>query len=845
MKIQKMISNGHIMKKNRIFLLQKLLVFGAIVLSINHVFSATDNAASSSLRYYVQMQNEEFLRTMIPKEKYLLGLVRNVSNELKERRSEGLSASALGVDEMKRPEDVIAEAYSEEFNHILDLLNEIEHLESKAKQKADITSLQSLAQLKEKVKNVIEKKGNGKDDFDLIGKSQSKQTPPVKSTTAVDLEDKGYDSGDLFGELKYVRILDYKVKLTEYQFLQARLLNTADPKQKKRMLQRDLRQALEAYSESDFALARLQMQDILENYSDYLLDDIQFYFSEAAYGLNLLDEALAGYRVLIEKYPTSSFRANALVKTIYIYFIYNDLMQLSANYEQLIPLSGTLDPVTSGTVFYIVGYTYFRAAQYQKALLALAKIKSNMSYFYPSLYLAASCYSNLGKDKDALLIYDRLSREPNPQMDPVLFQIKNNSLLKLGLISYDRNQPELAISYFNRVSENLPNYDLSLLGKAWSAYQTGQPIETLENIETLLQSSLASKYMYEARVLAARSKEILGYKEEAIRELKGVYQERKATRIIQQNKTSLDNVDKVANTTYNIVDERNKKLYKEIEQIRTFLANSRLTQYGTNQSEQTLDSYSRSLEVKIQNLDRLEVSTKDARDLEDIRRLRSDLIQILQKQMNRSTSPSLGSASDPLVQRMGMSDYLKYMFRSLLLDILRDKDQTMQDLQEASDLIVRIQSQNDFDLSIRMEIRKEEMDDYYNKLNQYEVWLRENFPQQYQLELEQWTNFSGYGISNINFSRIKECEAQIANISTTVDALDKVFWSKRNKLELRIQGLLSDVAKIENQMKIEAEKNEQKERDRFFKQDYFDQQSKEAVAGSLKESPESGKGQGQ
>ena len=838
-------SRSVVMTKKNFRIIVAIFSISLIILFADKGFTATESVATSPIRYYIQMQNEDFLRTMVPKERYLLGLVKNVSSELKQRRSEGISATTLGVDKIERPEEVISEAYNEEFNRILSLLDEIKKLEFKAKQKVDLESLQALAALKNQVRAVIEKKGDWRSETELIPQSKANSRSSTSKTTEASAiaEDTGIDAGDLFGELKYNRILDYKVKLTEYKFLQLRLLKTANQAQKRRMLQRDLKQALETYTQSDFALARLQLNDIIINYPNFLLDDVYFYHGEAAYGLNLLDEALTGYRQLIARYPTSKYSANAMVKMIYIYFIYNNIAHIEEMYQKLLPMIHMIDSSAKGTVSYVVAYAHFRAGQYQKAIDALANITSGMLYFYPSLYLAASCYSNMGNDREALMLYDRLAREANPQMDPVLFQIQNNALLKLGLISYNRNMHELAMSYFNRVSESMPNYDLSLLGKAWSAYESGQPIETLENVETLLQSSLASRYMYEARVLAARSKDILGYKEAAVNDLKGIYQE--GLRNNQNASGSMENIDEIVDNSNQAVDARDQELYKQIELIRKFLYQSREIAPTLDQSEPALDAYSRSLEAKIKNLDQIEAETKDPKALEGIRRLRSDLIQILQKQMGRSSIRSLTTSHDPLVDRMGMSDYLKYMFRSLLLDDLREKDQTLKDVQEISDLIVRVGSQNDFELAIRLEIRKEEMEDYYNKLNQYEVWLRENFPQQYQVELEQWTNFSGYGISNINFSRIKECEAQIAQISNTVDALDQVFWSKRKKLEMRIQGLLTDVEKIENQMKQEAEKQEQQERERFFKQDYFDRRSTEPVTGSLKESPVSDKGQGQ
>jgi hypothetical protein len=229
--------------------------------------------------------------------------------------------------------------------------------------------------------------------------------------------------------------------------------------------------------------------------------------------------------------------------------------------------------------------------------------------------------------------------------------------------------------------------------------------------------------------------------------------------------------------------------------------------------------------------------------LDEIRLLRSDLIQTLENHSQSSYSETDRYEDDPLIRQMGMAEYLKYLFRSLMLETLREKGQTIKDIEEASRLIREARRQNQFDLMIQTEINKEELEDYYCRLNQYEVWLRENFPQQERVELDQWASFSGYGISNINFSRIKACDRRMVEISETIANIDGIFKIKRKKLDRRIQGLLSDVSKIEEQMRLEAMKREQKERDRFFKVDYFYKQKKEAPVGELQETPESNRNQ--
>jgi uncharacterized coiled-coil protein SlyX len=98
------------------------------------------------------------------------------------------------------------------------------------------------------------------------------------------------------------------------------------------------------------------------------------------------------------------------------------------------------------------------------------------------------------------------------------------------------------------------------------------------------------------------------------------------------------------------------------------------------------------------------------------------------------------------------------------------------------------------------------------------------------MNISQWANFSGYGISNITFSRIKDLESRMSNLSFTVHELDGVIQQKQLVFEQRIQELLNDVAKIEQQMSREDKRRDQIEKEHYFETQYFDKQPKETPA---------------
>ncbi|RKY82381.1 hypothetical protein DRQ07_01460, partial [candidate division KSB1 bacterium] len=279
--------------------------------------------------------------------------------------------------------------------------------------------------------------------------------------------------------------------------------------------------------------------------------------------------------------------------------------------------------------------------------------------------------------------------------------------------------------------------------------------------------------------------------------------------------------------------KRQTEQLAEISKIKAFLHGSL-----SWENKKTDNSNVENLIKKIEELDNLEKVARDRQDgklLSEVRSLRSELIKSVQDQTERFAERDITGNS--IITRLGMNEYLRYTFQSILTEIIREKKKALRDIHKAEKLVEAAKENDNFSILIRTEIRKEELEDYYRHLNQYEVWLRENFPKESNIEIDKWASFSGYGISNINFMRIKEYDKRISDVARVIDTIDNIFNAKRKDLDNRIQGLLSDVEKIEEQMQIEALKRQKAQKDKFFKNEYFIKQKRESAAGELKEKP--------
>jgi hypothetical protein len=379
---------------------------------------------------------------------------------------------------------------------------------------------------------------------------------------------------------------------------------------------------------------------------------------------------------------------------------------------------------------------------------------------------------------------------------------------------------------------------LNLLGKAWSAYRSGKPVEALENAEVLLKNSLFSNYLYEAKVLAARSKELMGQSDQAVMDLEQV---RSAGTSPLSDRWSAPGAAR--STDGEPPEDADVVPFSEANRIFDFLHEAEGPVRSASSADAGTAETVRLLDGKITVLDSLERLAEQRKSqfyLNNIRKLRGSAIQTLELHGRGASADVLRSAEDPLIRRMGLSAYLRYLFITLLDEAVTEKQRIQSAIMELERMQEGPRSPDQDALRIRMEIRREELVDTWEKLNQYEVWLRENMPQAFHVEIDRWANFSEYGISNINFSRIREIDGQIAELSGAVRQIDRVYQAKKTDLGMRVEALLEDVNLIEKQMQAETEKKNELEKDKRFDSEYFEKSSRESPLSQPVSKPENG-----
>ncbi|MDZ7377442.1 MAG: hypothetical protein ONB13_12585, partial [candidate division KSB1 bacterium] len=108
------------------------------------------------LRFYLDLKTKRFLHKMAIKEQLLLGLIRDVTEEVQIRKKAGLAQEDAGLDLLYSKEDQLVKEYDAEIQAIKGIVSEIERLESTVQQMEDLKLIEEVEQLKDRLMAILD-----------------------------------------------------------------------------------------------------------------------------------------------------------------------------------------------------------------------------------------------------------------------------------------------------------------------------------------------------------------------------------------------------------------------------------------------------------------------------------------------------------------------------------------------------------------------------------------------------------------------------------------------------------------------------------------------------------------
>jgi len=660
------------------------------------------------------------------------------------------------------------------------------------------------------------------------------------------------------------RLADYQARSAEYEVMKKRLLTTGGAKERSRLLERDLTNALLNYAAERYRVAELQFDAIIRDYDRYFSnwDAVTFYRAESFYARQLYPSAYESYEELLRSYPNSKFFGLTLLRLMTIAHTLKWEQPFFASYHRLDSLAlargNALAPRLVERARYLAGYYNLNLEKYSDADAALSLIPPPSRYHFAAQYLRGIAQTHLGNLSAAFLHFQYVAetgsgfKEPIAGLalaNPTNTLIQNNAMMRLGFIYYQRGEFENAIRYFEKVSRGAENYDQALIGLSWAYLKQGDLERTMAAAGSVLGNYLSSNYQYEAMVLSAHCQRLLEQPESALDEFryvtnaygvldlaKGYHDER--AQILAQ----LGEVDRMEKTA---LEHQDRQLYAIIADVRQTLFGM-MNGFGFrgNTGAMMIDNFSeerQSVYRQIQQLDRL-VKEANQMGLIDVARdaieRRNRLVRVLETyQADRSIENVNYFIDYPLATKESSAAYRRQIVLNLFKEMEAEQNRLKENLAAANRLVSSPSAGRDVSVAIDLKTVQDDFKNLKYRMDRFQTWLSTYKVDEVATQADLWADVSGFGISDIAFRQLNQREQQINLYSQNLSSIDDILRDRKSTLEEMLKFFDKEMRKIEEDLLNEQVRLDRLEHETYFKKSYFDMSTSEVGVGAAPKSP--------
>jgi hypothetical protein len=652
---------------------------------------------------------------------------------------------------------------------------------------------------------------------------------------------------EMFQIWRGARLADYATRATEYAVMKKNLLDNGNAKARARMLERDLADALLNYAAEHHRAAEQQLDAVMQDYGRYFSnwDAVMFYRAETFYARALYPSAYENYEAMLRQYPHSKFLGMALLRQLTIAYTLKWEQPFFTYYERIDSLAARLDSRLVERSRYLAGYYHLNSGRHAEAEAVLGLIPPPSRYHFAAQYLRGVAQANLGNLAGALLRFQYIAETETDiaglkLADPTTTLIRNNALMRLGFIYYQRGELENAIRYFEKVSRGAENYDQTLIGLSWTYLKKGDLDKTITTTGTVLGNYLSSNYHYEALVLAAHCRRLLDQPNAALENLRYVANAHGMLELAkeynEEREQILAQLSEVEHMEKNALEHRDKQLYDIISGVRQSLTGMLYSfGYRGNTGELLGEAFSeerQNIYRQLQQLDRLVAEARQA-GLIDVERdaieRRNRLVRVLETyQADRSIQNVNYFVDYPLATKESGAAYRRQVVLDLFKEMEAEQERVKQNLITANRLISEHEKAG---VNIALDL-KAVQDDFRNlkyRMDRFQTWLSSYKVEEVTTAIDQWADLSGFGMSDIAFQEINKREQKIDRYSQNITSIDHILHERKISLEQMLRNFDREMRKIEEELLNEQARLDRLEHDAYFRNSYFDTSESEIL----------------
>ena len=263
---------------------------------------------------------------------------------------------------------------------------------------------------------------------------------------------------DVYEAWKFNNRLEYQKRWTDVQIIKNRMIKSGSAEQRRRMLDREIIEASEAFNFGMYDLAERLFGEIYARYEDIgMLDDCLYYKGDANYALGRYNQAEQDLKLLMQRYPSSQYISTAYKKIMYIDFHFGRYDEVFKNLDRMQAIVSSSDPGLDECRFLGV-IAGLKSQRYDQTINLGFEVPASSEYYRETRFAMAEAYAGAGNFDESMKIFTELFNTPG--IDP---DFRSLLLLKLGYLNYELGNYTAAISHFDIIPGSYSNYDLSLI----------------------------------------------------------------------------------------------------------------------------------------------------------------------------------------------------------------------------------------------------------------------------------------------------------------------------------------------------------------------------------------------
>ncbi len=714
----------------------------------------------------------------------------------------------------------VTSAYLHEVDEILKLLTELDQLERPAAKQALETAIEAEQLRRELVTHL------DKNLMALLGFSQH-------AADRATLEES-------FQAWRTKQIAAYEVRRTKYAIVKKNLLETGAVKERSRMLNRDLSDALLNYASESYDVADLQFGTVMEEYGHFFSnwEAVRFYRTECLYARGIFAEATSAYNQLLRDFPAGKFRETVLLRLLTMAHHLNQVEPFFAYYRQLTALSPAADAKIVDRAQYLAGYYQLRLGHYGAADSTLGSISSG-KYAQAASYLRGIAQAHRGNLAAAMISFKQAAgTEAFPWSGAGQTSIRNHALLRMGYLHYERGEYAEAAKYFDQVSRGAEQREPSVLGKAWALVQQDSVSRAVAQLRTLTQGNLMSDYVYEALVLSAHCKRLLHEPEAAMRDLRYVtsargilelsrdYHEERNQIVAQMSE--LDRMERDA------LEHQDQSLYDLVSQARQSLQATLVSfnyhgPQGNLRSEEFAEER-RNIFNQLQQLDEV-IANAQAMGMEEVAQeavaRRNRLIKTLETYRADQSMQAVNYLVEyPMAIKESGLEYRREVIGNLAAHLTSEQERVSANLDSLGVLAAK-SAGGSAKLGLDLKILQEDLNHLKFRMDRFQTWLASYKVSEAHSNFDQWADYSGFELSDLAFQEITQREQRIASASQNLTSIQNLLEGRKTDLEMFLKHIDTEMKRIEEEIVEEQIRLDKLEHEKYFENVYFDKSEAE------------------